>query len=204
MASNLHKDLTDLQLHVPKGFAGASNSTTCQKDATGNLVWAVAGGGGGGTEINTTSWRGSLNNKTGGAINWMGLGFTSGVTFKTDFGTATIGDFSNGWDEIIPATVHVVTSTDPTLINFSGNYICATAVTISISLWKVTPDCLGGATGTLTLINQISQLTSANTYECFDIALTTSLLKGDMIIPLVKSSASGLLNHTATIRMEQL
>ena len=47
MASNLHKDLTDLQLHVPKGFAGASNSTTCQKDGTGNLVWAVAGGGGG-------------------------------------------------------------------------------------------------------------------------------------------------------------
>tara|TARA_R110000751_G_scaffold132695_1_gene235213 strand:- start:689 stop:1300 length:612 start_codon:yes stop_codon:yes gene_type:complete len=203
MASNLHKDLTDLQLHVPKGFAGASNGTTCQKDATGNLVWAVAGGGSG-KETNTTSWRGSFNNKSGGATNWKGLLFTSGVTFSTDFGTATIGDFSRIWSEIIPATIHVVTSTDPTLVNWSGNYICVTAVTIEISLWKVTPDCLGGSTGTLTLINQISSVTSANIYECFDIALTTSLLKGDLIIPLIKSSANGLLNHSATIRMEQL
>ena len=204
MASNLHKDLTDLQLHVPKGFAGASNGTTCQKDATGNLVWSVAGGGGGGSEINTTSWRGTFNNKTGGATNWKGLLATSGVTMNTDFGTATIGDFARVWSEAIPATIHVVTSTDPTIVNFSGNYICTTAVTISISLWKITPDCLGGSTGTLTLINQISNLTSANIYECFDISLAYGLLKGDMLIPLVKSSANGLLNHTASIRMEQL
>ena len=51
MASNLHKDLNDLQLHVPKGFASAANSTTCQKDATGNLVWAAGGSGGGVTQI---------------------------------------------------------------------------------------------------------------------------------------------------------
>tara|TARA_R110000782_G_scaffold109134_1_gene198036 strand:+ start:385 stop:936 length:552 start_codon:yes stop_codon:yes gene_type:complete len=52
MASNLHKDLNDLQLHVPKGFASAANSTTCQKDATGNLVWAAGGGGGSATTTN--------------------------------------------------------------------------------------------------------------------------------------------------------
>ena len=46
--SNLHKDLSDLQLHVPKGFASASNTTKLTKDATGNLVWAADSGGGGG------------------------------------------------------------------------------------------------------------------------------------------------------------
>ncbi len=46
--SNLHKDLSDLQLHVPKGFANAANTTKLTKDATGNLVWAADSGGGGG------------------------------------------------------------------------------------------------------------------------------------------------------------
>ena len=44
--SNLHKDLSDLQLHVPKGFANAANTTKLTKDATGNLVWAADSGGG--------------------------------------------------------------------------------------------------------------------------------------------------------------
>ena len=52
MSSNLHKNLTDIQLHVPKGFASAANSTTCQKDASGNLVWAAGGGGGTATTTN--------------------------------------------------------------------------------------------------------------------------------------------------------
>lgn len=46
--SNLHKDLSDLQLHVPKGFASAANTTKLTKDASGNLVWAADSGGGGG------------------------------------------------------------------------------------------------------------------------------------------------------------
>jgi len=39
--SNLHKDLTDAQIHVPKGFAGAANNTKLTKDSSGALIWAV-------------------------------------------------------------------------------------------------------------------------------------------------------------------
>ena len=46
MASNLHKDLSDSQLHYPKGFATASNSTQLTKNASGNLEWATATAGG--------------------------------------------------------------------------------------------------------------------------------------------------------------
>ena len=35
-----HSGLADSELHNPKGFAGASNSTKMTKDASGNLVWA--------------------------------------------------------------------------------------------------------------------------------------------------------------------
>ena len=45
--SNLHKDLTDAQIHVPKGFAAAANTTKLTKDASGALVWATDSGGGG-------------------------------------------------------------------------------------------------------------------------------------------------------------
>jgi len=46
MSSNLHKDLIDAQLHVPKGFEFAANSTKLTKDASGNLVWAADTAGG--------------------------------------------------------------------------------------------------------------------------------------------------------------
>ena len=48
--SNLHKDLTDAQIHVPKGFTAAANTTKLTKDASGSLVWAADSGGGGATQ----------------------------------------------------------------------------------------------------------------------------------------------------------
>ena len=35
--SNLHKDLSDLQLHVPKGFASAANTTKLTKGRNGQF-----------------------------------------------------------------------------------------------------------------------------------------------------------------------
>jgi len=41
MASNEHKNLSNANLHNPKDFSLASNSTHLRKDSTGNLSWAV-------------------------------------------------------------------------------------------------------------------------------------------------------------------
>ena len=41
MATNLHKDLDDAQIHVPKGFTAAANNTKLTKDSSGVLTWAV-------------------------------------------------------------------------------------------------------------------------------------------------------------------
>ena len=46
--SNLHKNLVDAQIHVPKGFATAANDTKLTKNSTGVLEWAADSGGGGG------------------------------------------------------------------------------------------------------------------------------------------------------------
>ena len=69
--SNLHKNLTDAQIHVPKGFATAANDTTLQKDSSGNLVWAAASGGGGGlvTSLTTTGTSGAATLSGAGVLN---------------------------------------------------------------------------------------------------------------------------------------
>lgn len=68
--SNLHKNLTDAQLHVPKGFASAANDTTLQKDSSGNLVWAAASGGGGVvTSLTTTGTSGAATLSGAGVLN---------------------------------------------------------------------------------------------------------------------------------------
>ena len=44
--SNLHKNLVDAQIHVPKGFSTAANDTKLTKNSTGILEWAAGSGGG--------------------------------------------------------------------------------------------------------------------------------------------------------------
>ena len=49
--SNLHKNLVDAQIHVPKGFATAANDTKLTKNSTGILEWAADSGGAGVSSI---------------------------------------------------------------------------------------------------------------------------------------------------------
>lgn len=49
--SNLHKDLLNDQIHLPKDFDTAANSTYLTKDASGNLVWDTISAGGGVSQI---------------------------------------------------------------------------------------------------------------------------------------------------------
>ena len=89
MASNLHKDLSDAQLHVPKGFAGASNSTKCTKDASGNLVWASD------TDANNTrvgfSWRGNRKPRNASEYtSWYCRAITTSASYDNQIIPATI------------------------------------------------------------------------------------------------------------------
>ncbi len=42
--SNVHKNLSQAELHNPKGFDAASNNTVLTKDSSGDLVYATVGG----------------------------------------------------------------------------------------------------------------------------------------------------------------
>lgn len=124
MASNLHKDLNDLQLHVPKGFTSAANSTSCQKDASGNLVWAVAGGGG---SANTTNVKVSVLASVVGRLKYDDIPKTlvAGVSGEIIVVNSMIfvGDYSTGFQENSTTDLRVgydVTVTGPLNIYLTG------------------------------------------------------------------------------------
>lgn len=97
--SNLHKDLSDIQLHVPKGFANASNGTKLIKNATGALEWATDSGGGGGvtqivagTDISITPTGGTgavtINSTATGGVSRIIAG--NNVTISPSGGTGNV------------------------------------------------------------------------------------------------------------------
>ena len=59
--SNLHKNLLNDELHVPKDFQSALNNTKLTKDSNGDLIWAPDSSGGGGvvTSLTTTGTSGA-------------------------------------------------------------------------------------------------------------------------------------------------
>ena len=68
--SNLHKNLPNDQIHDPKDFATAANSTKLTKNATGDLEWvADAGGGGVVTSLTTTGTSGASTLSGAGVLN---------------------------------------------------------------------------------------------------------------------------------------
>jgi len=92
MASNLHKDLNDSQLHVPKGFASASNDTKLTKDSSGNLVWATDTAGGVTQIVAGSNITISPSGGTGAVtINSTASGESCGLMKKID-----MGYFDNG------------------------------------------------------------------------------------------------------------
>ena len=69
--SNLHRDLLNDQLHKPKDFDTAANSTKLTKNAAGNLEWVADSGGGGGvvTSLTTTGTSGASSLSGAGVLN---------------------------------------------------------------------------------------------------------------------------------------
>ena len=113
--SNLHKDLSDIQLHVPKGFSNASNGTKLTKNATGALEWATDSGGGGGvtqivagTDISISPSGGTgavtINSTATGGVSQIIAGTNVTISPSGGTGNVTINATGSSTDKVNETT----------------------------------------------------------------------------------------------------
>ncbi|QDP64144.1 MAG: hypothetical protein Unbinned2250contig1000_3 [Prokaryotic dsDNA virus sp.] len=190
----------DLVMIVDVADTAMSPEGTNKQITKANLLSGV----GGGSEIGITNIRGFTQNKTGSPTNWMGYHHSFYPLMSIDFQQTSTADFDITWTEIVAATVYHATSATPSLVEFEGNLITNASVDVDLSLWYVRPLCAGSSKGTMKHIVTKSFTTSSNVYECFSGTLSQSLLKGDIIIPLIKTSDNNLVKFTGTFRTKQL
>ena len=170
--SNLHKDLTDAQIHVPKGFVTAANDTKLTKDSTGALAWVADSGGGGNNFI-------SQNIKTYGSIssgNEFGLGvaqYNSEHKFVTDLGSALITTISPKF--MTQTLIYTNPLSGSTLKNWNGWIYGANGQSVTLRLLRATLQCplTGAYPSTIPVCRAATTtfvLTGNNTPACFNIS----------------------------------
>ena len=208
MSTNLHKNLNDLQLHVPKGFSTAANSTKLTKDAFGNLDWAVDSAVTN-TEVSVTNNKGYGNNLTGG--NYYIFNTSSGNNgekFTIDLGSAPTTITPKN---AVAGSILTITKTGETMSAWAGKVFAPTGLSVNFHLLHVpwgscqqssTPItfCILASTGAIAL-------TGNNNPICFDVTTfntcSPSPIKGDLIV--LAAEVSGVtannFNMTQTIRL---
>ena len=180
--SNLHKDLTDAQLHVPKGFANAANSTKLTKNASGVLEWAADSGGGGGVSqiiagtnitISPTGGTGAVTiNSTASATN-NGEYFTKGYYINQGDRTANLNwhiktynreslhfvdtrSTGTSFNFVNPiegvGSSFAIMPDSQTLVRFNGVFSVSANTNVRIGLFLGRPDCSSRLLRTATLI----------------------------------------------------
>ena len=184
MGSNLHKDLTDSQIHVPKGFSTASNSTVLTKDSGGSLVWATDSHSGITDKRLNMSFGGETSAKTVGEYGryysptYSGFIFGGGRTHWTGTITPIMATSSACW--VVPADCTIESLT---IRSTSTNPLLA----CSIFLYIYRYDCVTAPTTITEFVFTLAMdrtTIDANEILCKDITsfTTSALLAGDLIV----------------------
>lgn len=185
MGTNLHKDLTDAQLHVPKGFSTASNSTVLTKDSGGNLVWATDGSSVISNKRLSVTFSGAVSAKSSANYGKMYAREQSGFDWSSTGGLHWTGTIT---PEMVMSCAFYVVPVDCTVEKVvtkasSGS----SSMQVNMSLWKYTYDCsLTPTTITESLIVHPfeDQAVTINTILCSEKTTftTSSLSAGDMLV----------------------
>ncbi len=202
--SNLHKDLNDSQLHVPKGFAGASDSTICTKDASGNLVWAADSSVGRQT-INFT-FRGQRTAKTTGEYR---VKYTAKMIGAGRFGEDSTAVASTPTPYNAMEYGRYVVPADCTITSITTRSTASDAsLECSLYIYLLRYDCSTTPTTiTETLIHEVmsEELLAVGEINCKNITsgfTTSALLKGDILA--VYSEVDAVTSHPFTYQGSML
>ena len=197
MALNEHKNLDDNNLHVPKGFSTAANSTVITKNGTGNLEW---------TAISNTGFGQVVNYRFQG-YSTVGTSYEYGQSFSdsqspfemnASYGSGTVGAATIGTSNMV-RTAQGIAIPNNMLVSKIRGWITGNAeATATLAFCKVTPT--DGSTAALTpvAIDEIAKGVSTNSTlveideTTFDLDPAT-LTAGDILFPMIKCSVASTL-----------
>ena len=194
--SNLHKDLSNSQIHNPKDFDGAAVSTKLTKNASGNLEWIADSGGGGIVTSLTTTGTSGASTLAGGVLNvpvyapdtishavhnrcYGSLDNTNLYAMSTPSGNNehkfTVDLGATGTTAISPkdavqGAVYSITKTGETLKTWVGHICGTTGTSVKLSMWQVVwGDCQSvNVDIEMCLLDDVTlALTGNNTPICF-------------------------------------
>jgi len=199
MAANEHKNLSNSNIHNPKDFSTAANSTVLTKDSGGALVWDAVGN----IKTHTLVLRGYCAPNT--TNYWYPDAMTTqrDLKFGVDYGAATIdaatvisvSSMTRSSIFVAPADCTIsnvygwVTGTDAETVTFA--FVKGTNVTVDNS----TEFQILGALNTMVILDEFTASTyGANTKMGViddDNFVVSTLSKGDFLLPMIKSVSGG-------------
>ena len=195
MAANEHKNLSDVNRHNPKGFENATNDTVLSKSAgssptgtDGNLIWEAK------SNIKTTNTE-FLGTSTFGSTNYYlyrDVGNNIEGKLSTDYGSATATTLT---PQFAIKYGRYMAFDDCNLTRFTGLVTNTSPDVCYLTLWKVSPIDNSSTALTITVLKEVAITGAGNTtVRTFDIDMTletnNTLLKGDIIVPVVRNSDS--------------
>jgi len=193
MANNEHKNLSNANLHVPKDFSTASNSTTLTKNSSGNLSWISN------TSLGkqTYSFRGYSQS---GIINsWQrSQPMTDGQSpnqYSSNTSTATLTSIPITPIVLMKTGAHHVIVETSTVYKIYGWVSAALTNPVKIGIAKITPTANNTATLNPVLIDEVSVTGLGSIGKLIAVNETTitsaSLAAGDFLVAFLKEEAEG-------------
>ncbi len=193
MANNEHKNLSNANLHVPKDFSTASNSTTLTKNSSGNLSWISN------TDLGkqTYSFKGYA---TSNVINsWLrAQQMTDGQSpneYSANTSTADLTSISLNPTQLMKTGAHHVIVEASTVYKIYGWVGANSTNTYKIGIAKFTPTANNNSPLNPVLVDEISVEGLGSTSKLVAVNETTitsaSLASGDLLIAFVKEVSEG-------------
>lgn len=196
MASNEHKNLTDVNRHNPKGFESAFNDTLLSKtvgsgtnNTDGSLAWIKK-------DLIKTSYFDIQGYATLTNSNYhYGANMTDGQSpneYNQDYGAATVGQTGLDVGDFFKVKSFVMHSD----CNVKKIYMWAnatTAATLTVAICKLTFTAGSTAATDPVLLNELTitgQASNDNLQVVRNLNPETSLAAGDVLFAMVKASAS--------------
>tara|TARA_R100001086_G_scaffold166523_1_gene90304 strand:+ start:113 stop:748 length:636 start_codon:yes stop_codon:yes gene_type:complete len=199
MANNEHKNLSNANLHVPKDFSTASNSTTLTKNSSGNLSW-ISNTDLGKQRYNITGY--SLTSDHSNSNYHRAAHMTDGQSpnqYNIDTSQTVVTNIVMQPSMLITRSANIVVDQDSTVYKIYGWLNSSGTNSVTLAIAKVTPEENNAANLNPVVIDEITVDGLGSSQKLIQINETTitsaSLTAGDYLIAFIKETTEAEMSN---------